>query len=210
MLHVKADTMKALLITASKNDTRYYLKGIFVTRNNRGNALLTSTDGHRMLCVEHTLGDGQVLPEVDIIIPRDALKNALKIKTADGLVTIDSSGNGAALIAGVVRVPFVPFGATYPDFRQVVPKMPIVPTQPTTFNATYLADFSEVALLLGSSGKKHIQLITVCSSDAVTAALVTFGNSQAFGVLMPIRPSAIDGSIDTIDLAVLDLERTDP
>jgi hypothetical protein len=74
MITINVNFLKAALLFASDEETRYYLKGVHLLR--RGDHLrITATDGHRLFCAMQTPDESG--PDFDVILPRDGLKKAL-------------------------------------------------------------------------------------------------------------------------------------
>jgi hypothetical protein len=56
MLTFSTEMYRVALDFASKEQTRYYLQGVYVQRHPKEGVLLVSTDGHRMICIHDQNG----------------------------------------------------------------------------------------------------------------------------------------------------------
>jgi UDP-N-acetylglucosamine transferase subunit ALG13 len=159
------NTLKALLLCAAKNDVRTYLNSVWFEPG-----FAYATDGHRLLVVkdESVTSSGY--------IPRD--KVAAMVKVADNSEMMQF-GNGIASMGGIstkLTTDHKPI-----DWRMVVPKA--ISGEAGQFNATYAYDFQKVAELL--AGHKHSHMSIAHNGNG--AALVSVNNSNAIGVLMPMK-----------------------
>jgi len=177
---VNADMLRAALLCASTEQTRYYLKGVFVDPAGK----LVSTDGHRMFvgtidlaASEHNPAPGSF---TGWIICRDVLKRAL---AGHKLAYIDISPTRTGDIA------CQPVDGTFPDWRRVVPSE--ITGKVAQFNPAYVADMGKIGLLLAGKPKRYSPsagLTAHIHHNGDSAAGVTFpGFGDAYAVLMPIR-----------------------
>lgn len=193
---VNARALKAAAMCASNEETRYYLKGVFV-ETTTGGVTLTATDGHRLVAMNHA-------PAVDaphdanapaVIVPLHMI-DKLKIgkRAPDyATLTIDATVNpakltlafdGLSIVAGAVD-------GTYPATRRVT--APAFKSEDAGklahFNTDYVATFGKMAELM--TGKKRSAIYIGHNGD--NPALVDFlgehdaAGVEAFGVLMPCR-----------------------
>lgn len=201
-IHIKPETIKALLTVAAKGDIRYYLNGLLVDVNPAGAVALVATDGHRLLALPMDADDVSDARPGEYIIPRDALESVKPIKAGRNTfpleLTIEQSApepdpkrpgvmvqapahfalTGATTAAGAV------VDGRYPDWRRVLPDK--ASGEPGHYQPAYVADFGTVAALL--TGKKDSY--PVIHHNGSSAALVTGLGDGAIGVLMPLRASA--------------------
>ena len=56
-IRVNADLFKLVHAAISKEETRYYLNGVFIEPHPVGGAVLVATDGHRMLVAHDEKGE---------------------------------------------------------------------------------------------------------------------------------------------------------
>lgn len=177
---VNADMLRAALLCASSEETRYYLKGVFVDPAGK----LVSTDNHRMFvgtidlaASEHNPAPGSF---TGWIICRDVLKRALaghKLPTIT--IAPDRTGDIACQ----------PVDGTFPDWRRVVPSE--ITGTVAQFNPAYVADMGKIGLLLQDKPKRGYSsagLTARIHHNGEAPAGVTFpGVEDAFAILMPIR-----------------------
>lgn len=182
---VNADMLRAALLCASTEETRYYLKGVFVDPAGK----LVSTDGHRMFvgtidlaASEHNPAPGSF---TGWIICRDALKRAL---AGHKLPTIEISPTRTGDIA------CQPIDGTFPDWRRAVPSE--ITGTVAQFNPAYVADMGKIGVLLQGKPKRYSPsagLTAHIHHNGESPAGVSFpGVDDAYGILMPIRGSYHD------------------
>ena len=170
------DLLKTALVCASSEESRFYLRGVFLSTTGH----LVTTDGHRMFVAR--LAER---PTADVIVPYDAVAAALKMAGARCKdLEIDLAANR------IGQISFQPVDGTFPDWRRVVPTGEETPsTKPELndgpehvhFNHAYVGDFAKIGKLLGGASMLH-------ATTASGPALVTFGDrADCFGVLMPMH-----------------------
>ena len=175
-MFIPTDLLKAALVCASYEETRYYLRGIHLSTSGH----MVTTDGHRMFVAR--LAER---PTADVIVPYDAVAAALKMAGARAKdLEIDLAANRIGLIQ------YTPVDGTFPDWRRVVPSGEETPSNKPDandgpehihFNHAYIGDLAKMGKLLGGSSALH-------PVTASAACLVTFGErADCFGVLMPVR-----------------------
>ena len=196
---INARALKAAAMCASNEETRFYLKGVYVETTPAG-VTLTATDGHRLVAMNHA-------PAVDL--PHDAsapavivplhLIDKLKIgkRAPDyATLTIDATVNPAKLTLAFDGLSIVAdaVDGTYPAARRVAAPAFNSPDagKPAHFNPAYVAAFGKMAELMTGGKPRAIHII----SNGGNPALVDFlgdheaAGVEAFGVLMPCRLGA--------------------
>jgi len=180
---IATDLLKAALLCASSEETRYYLRGVHLSTSGH----LVTTDGHRMFVAR--LNER---PSADVIIPYSDVAAALKLAGARAQeieVTIDVSGSALPQVTGKIHsIAYTPVDGTFPDWRRVVPTGEELPSnkpedQPGNvhFNHAYVGDLAKMGKLLGGSSMLH-------PVSASHPCLVTFGDrADCFAVIMPVR-----------------------
>jgi DNA polymerase-3 subunit beta len=180
---IATDILKAALLCASSEETRYYLRGVFLSTTGH----LVTTDGHRMFVAR--LNER---PTADVIIPYSDVQAALKLAGArckDLEVTVDVTGSALPQITGKIHsIAYQPVDGTFPDWRRVVPTGEELPSgKPDDapgavhFNHAYVGDLAKMGKLLGGSSMLH-------PVSASHPCLVTFGDrADCFAVIMPVR-----------------------
>jgi DNA polymerase-3 subunit beta len=165
-MKINVNYLKAAALVTSKEETRYYLKGVAIQASGKG-VFIVATDGHRLTAFRQAeTYDGA---PVDIIIPIETV-NALKTKEE----TVELNGN---ILGNII---FTPIEGTFPDWRRIVPKE--LNNETAQFNLTYLGDFAKVAKALGKGTP------TCVNHNGYSAALISFGpDVDGFGLLMPTR-----------------------
>jgi DNA polymerase-3 subunit beta len=174
---IPTDLLKAALICASSEETRYYLRGVHLSTSGH----MVTTDGHRMFVAR--LNER---PTTDVIIPYGDVQAALKLAGArckDIEVTADRIG----------QIAYVPVDGTFPDWRRVCPTGEETPSDKPDdasgavhFNHAYVGDMAKMAAIL--CGKADTAQSVLHPVSASHPCLVTFGaRADCFGVLMPVR-----------------------
>ena len=176
---IATDILKAALLCASQEESRYYLRGIHLATSGH----LVTTDGHRMFVAR--LNER---PAADVIIPYSDVQAALKLAGARAQeieVTPERIG----------QIAYQPVDGTFPDWRRVVPTGEELPSnkpgandgaEHVHFNNRYVGDFEKMAdILCGKSATGQSVLHPVTAS---APCLVTFGErADCFAVIMPMR-----------------------
>ena len=184
MLTLNVSYLRAALLSASTEETRYYLRGVQILR--RGDHLrITATDGHRLFCAMQKADAAG--PDFDIILPSEGLKKALTglYRTVEFL-SLDLELQSTVTLNQVKRavlndVGMQPIDGTFPSIERVVPSE--ISGELTQFNPVYLADLGKQAKILGA-GPIGLHI----GYNGQSPALITFsGIDDAFAVLMPYR-----------------------
>ena len=175
------DLLKAALVCASSEESRYYLRGVHLATSGH----MVTTDGHRMFVARLV-----ERPSADVIVPYDAVTAALKMVGAR-CKEIDVDG------IKIASIMYTPVDGTFPDWRRVVPTGLEKPSDKADdapgrvhFNHAYIGDFAKMGKLLDGAPMMH-------PTSASNPALVTFGEREdCFAVLMPMhRGSGPQGEI---------------
>lgn len=184
---IATDLLKAALVCASSEESRYYLRGVHLATTGH----MVTTDGHRMFVARLT-----DRPAADVIVPYDAVAAALKLAGARVKeIEIDLAANR------IGQIQYTPVDGTFPNWRAVVPTGEEMPsTKPelndgpeqVRFNNRYVGDFEKMADIL--CGKSTLGQSVLHPRSASHPALVTFGKrADCFAVLTPMR-RAVDRS----------------
>jgi hypothetical protein len=180
MLTLNVSYLRAALLSASTEETRYYLRGVQILR--RGDHLrITATDGHRLFCAMQKADAAG--PDFDIILPSEGLKKALTglYRTIEFLALVLTYGESRITRAVLNDVGMQPIDGTFPSIERVVPSE--ISGELTQFNPLYLADLGKQAKILGA-GPIGLHI----GYNGQSPALITFaGIDDAFAVLMPYR-----------------------
>jgi DNA polymerase-3 subunit beta len=168
-IEVPTATLKAALICASTDQSRYYLNGVYVDPK----GFLVATDGWRAFVGKIDLTG---VPAFDgWIICRDVLKRALTGYKAD-TITISPNHVGHTFCQ--------PIDGAYPDWRRAVPDE--LSGETAQFNPAYIADMGKIGRLL--SGKRDGGFGARIHHNGEGPAAITFPEiDDCFAVLMPFR-----------------------
>jgi len=196
-LTIEHNIIKALLLVASKQDIRYYLKGVLVDVRAQ-DVTLVSTNGAVLLAVPYSdniEGDRMI---GQWIIPREALEAVKPCKAGRSSLPIaveivramlpDPERPGVTIkapdtitIAGATTTTTKPIDGVYPDWRRVMPGSASL--EVAHFDPALVATFGDVHSLLGGSEK----LKPVIHHNGRGGALVSGLGRYALGVIMPYR-----------------------
>jgi hypothetical protein len=173
---IATDLLKAALLCASQEESRYYLRGVHLSTSGH----LVTTDGHRLFCAKLA----EAVP-TDVIIPLDTVKAALKLAPKKAS-TIELNGN---TLGGIV---FTPVDGTFPNWKAVIPPIdgyspgkPGEDQTPAHFNPDYIYDLGQIARALGS---KTGTFFNIHAWNRESPHGVTFcDRTDCFAVIMPMR-----------------------
>ncbi len=187
------DVIKAAMLSASTEQTRYYLRGVLVKR--AGNVLrLISTDGHRLFCFAADLAPDQTGDDFEAILPTPDLKRALTglgkgQHDVELIVTIPSDG-GRIKEAILNRVQMEPIDGTFPAIDRVMPAE--INGEIAHYNPSYIADIGKQAKLLAGNATAFN-----LAHNGGNPALIAFGDrDDCFAILMPMRNNGAPRAID--------------
>jgi hypothetical protein len=187
MITLNVSFLKAALLFASDEETRYYLKGVHLLRR-ADHLRITATDGHRLFCAMQTLDEPG--DDFNIILPRDGLKKALTgLPRGFDLIPLDLEWQSTVTLNPVKRatlndVSMAPIDGTFPTIERVVPDAGSITGETASFNPLYLADIGKAAkILCGNANGFHL------GHNGGSPALVSFDAAAgaAFAVVMPHR-----------------------
>lgn len=167
---------------ASKDETRYYLNGVYVHIEPRC-VTYVATDGHRLIAYRDDDWAADA-PDNDLvggfIIPLAHCKPFKLGKEDDAIAKICGEDGARLTIAhNFVDVTFNPIDGAFPDWRQTTPKG--TPSGVVAqFNMEYLAAFRKFGKGLGLGDYPSI------AHNGASPAIVWFGsNNNVIGVIMP-------------------------
>lgn len=202
---VSADLMRRAYICVSKEETRYYLRGVQIEPCAEGGALLVATDGAKMVVFRDPQGhvEGHAIVQLRPYVLK-ALKPVSR-ESGDRVLAVD--GQKAAVIAHACDtyerkkllvmlaqpteqcVAYQPTDAlvdgSFPDWRRALPRAGTTPAV-STFNAGFLKNLGDAL-----SGD-HAACLTIVPADDLhpeNCPHLVFGDGafQAVGVIMPLR-----------------------
>jgi len=212
---VAAEHLDAAMAAVSKEETRYYLRGVFIDA--RG--FIAATNGHIAFaarCAAAKAFADTFAPgcgtggNAGVLVPEAALLQALKGKGDECTIERDAGGL-YWLQRGAVRVHFVPVDGAFPDWTRVVPEAPETETA-AHFDPKYVAAMGKMAVAL-RGGKKGEAACYHIHQAGERPALVTFPRKVAkitdptgprddcCAVLMPMRAHNAAGFVRAAFLA---------
>lgn len=212
MLSFNGNLFRLALLTASTEETRYYLNGVYVEPYPGGGVTLTSTDGHRMICIFDAAGKAD---ECAIINLRDGLKHCKPKPREQRTVVVQTGSNSATILVegALFSEPIAIVGdqvrvdGFFPDWRRIVPHAFADKGAPI-FAGDYLADFGRIAFELAThqggkpsraSAYSHgpIRVLPSAKEPECSPALIRFPQTDfAFGVLMPCGSRQPNATMD--------------
>ena len=167
--YIQVPVLKALLLTAGKEDPLIAINGIHVEYSKAG-VLLVSTDGHRMSvarCDYHGEPfDPFIIKRLQVESLRGKFYKPVKVTHENGVITIGD-------------ITLSPIDAAYPYWRRVIPSK--LSGKPAYYNPAYYADLGKARHLLGLRND-----FTGLEMNGESAALDQL-TPDFFVVLMPIR-----------------------
>ena len=182
MINLKA--LKAVALFCSKDETRYYLKGVNLQFRS-DHVIMCATNGHMLSVIRQRFADPLDNPIPDTIVPIELIDR----------IKLHKSIDYAELYVDGRRISITYIGATYqdgaidgsfPDFRRVIPAS--VSGEIAQFDPQYITTFAKAKALL--SGIKA-PLVPI-SHNGLSPALIDWVSCDdthvsGFGVLMPVR-----------------------
>jgi DNA polymerase-3 subunit beta len=189
--------LKAAAIACSKEETRYYLRGVYVHTVGEATRYV-ATDGHRLIVLRDN-GAGDTSLEADfvaaipgVIVPIEIIKTLKIDKETDYADFLIDDEN---VIGGTFHVKQLRTStggnlvdATFPDYSRIVPRGPFKGTAPVgQFNAQYLADFEKAGAIIEKSSKTAIISHNGVHNPAYVDFVPPNAGIEGFGVIMPIR-----------------------
>ena len=203
---VPAAFIDAAMCAVSKEETRHYLKGVFLDA--RG--FIAATNGHMAFAarVNDTIKLIDVRPAYDsagnclpgLIVPDTALRQAIKAagRTKGLCYVIERDANGLWwILYGNARIHFEPVDGSFPDWQRIIPTAPETLTA-AHYQPQYVAAMGEMSKAL-RDGKKDAAPFFRIHQAGECPALVTFGRAltdatdrpgprtDCCAVLMPMR-----------------------
>ena len=176
------DLLKAAVLFTSKEETRYYLKGVSIQAT-LATVKVAATDGHRLfvarVCQEENT------EAFSIIIPGDTIVTATKgVKYCH--LELSKLSDTQWRLGDTI---FTPIDGTFPEYSRIVPTS--VSGETAQYNPEYIAALGKANKLLGGSNAATI------GYNGKDPALVTgdgYKAHNAIAVLMPMRSAVEDWS----------------
>lgn len=176
------DLLKAAVIFTSKEETRYYLKGVAIQAT-LATVKVAATDGHRLFVAR--VDQPENTETFSIIIPSDAIASATK--GAKHPLDLSKLSETQWRLGDTI---FTPIDGTFPEYSGVVPTG--VSGEPAQYKPEYVAALGKANKLLGGSAEN----VTI-GYNGDKPALVTgsgYKAHNALAVIMPLRSAVEDWS----------------
>ena len=190
---IASEYIDAAMAAVSKEETRHYLKGVFIDA--RG--YVAAMNGHIAFaarCAEASAFAETFAPGYSalagVIVPDTAIAQAAKGKGPYYTIERDAAGL-YWLQRGWVRVHFVPVDGSFPDWTRVIPEMPEALVA-AHYDPKYVGAMGKMAQALGD-GKKGNAAAFKIHQNGENPGLVTFVgdgggiHTQCCAVIMPLR-----------------------
>lgn len=199
------NALKAIIVTAGKNDVRYYLNTVLVEVQ-REKVTLVSTDGHRITFATLKLNTGIEETQVDLMLERTDVERILKtvtvnkkLKTEELVIKWD--GATVQIVAGDTVMGMSQVDGKFPDWRRVTQdSVNLNPERAGLtdycINLVYLADAERAFKHLFiknkyGSHKAHIELQTAADKMWITPMEIE-SCGQLTEIKMAIMPMRLD------------------
>jgi len=177
MITIVTKHLKAAVTHSAVKDVRYYLNTVCLRITADSRVFLMATDGHRAFIgrIDAPLWSADpVIGPVDLLIPADSVKAA--VKTKDELLRLDALPDGRYMLGNTV---FAAVDGEFPDISRVVPDT--LSGDAGQFNPVYLDDANQ-SLITWHGNKKHDNYLLQNNGNS---SAVMAGDS-AFVVVMPM------------------------
>ena len=210
-MYIKINELEAINLAASKDDTRYYLKGVLIETYKDGKQGMIATDGHRLASLymqpAEEVASSYILSTDDakkIILYGKAESKSIPKNSTD-FIAVDIATDDKASLTVYIGL-FEKTGelvkilnsfttkaidGTYPDWRRTIPQQRDAISGGFEFNADYMADFGKMAKLL--TGLKTPCICVKMLGDYRTPLKIEIADCPNFaGVLMPMVNKKIE------------------
>lgn len=186
-LNISLDLLKATALFVSTEEARYYLNGVFVQADKKGNVVYVATDGHRMFIAPGKSEPGFV---GEIILPREVIAG-IKLPTrrfgADDAAVLVVDGFDCRVEYGSgSSVGFKAIDGKFPDWRRVL----VTSTSGVVghYNTAYLDNFRKAGQMLGHG-------LPMVLHNGVDPAVIRWFGFDGFGILMPHRENSLPATV---------------
>lgn len=215
MIRINANLFRIAYSCVSKEETRYYLNGVFVEPHPQGGVTMTATDGHKLIHIHDESGfaDESAIIRLDTKLckAKRGMARVVTVETGSNEATVseafenhvdDRKAHRKVALAVDARI-----DGSFPDYRRVIPAKFNNSVTPA-FASYYLSQMGTVGVELaahfcgfnakGYHGIDRSDAVHICASDderpTACPALVTWpAVPKAFAVLMPVTAET-DGS----------------
>jgi|GEM_PF-3895726 len=195
---IELKALKALALLASKDETRYVLNGVAVSREG-GSIFVVATDGRRLGVIRCIATDEHEFTETrPLIIPLDLIKRAPK-PIVGHEVTISSDGKLITITNHIDTVVGKGIEGNYPNWKHVIPDGPVCAPRRIAFNPEQMRGFFDVGkVLVGYKTSFLLEQIAPTDNQnhegfwSSPFILRISGLNEFFGILMPLSTSRED------------------
>ena len=113
------NALKAVIVTAGKNDVRYYMNTVLLEVQ-REKVTLVSTDGHRITFATLTLNTGIEDTQIDLVLDRPDVERLIKgVSVNNGELVIKWEGTTVSVEAGGTVMGMTQVDGRFPNWRRV-------------------------------------------------------------------------------------------
>ena len=199
------NALKAVIVTAGKNDVRYYMNTVLLEVQ-REKVTLVSTDGHRITFATLTLNTGIEDTQIDLVLDRPDVERLIKgvsvnkkLKTEE--LVIKWCGATVSVEADGTLFTFNKVDCNYPNWRRVTCDIDNLNPERAgltdyCINLVYLADAERAFKHLFiknkyGSHKAHIELQTAADKMWITPMEIE-SCGQLTAIKMAIMPMRLD------------------
>jgi len=145
---IDVTVLGAVSLFASKEETRYYLNGVYLEIEPRS-VTYVATDGHRLMAYRDALFDAENANTCvgNFIVPTAQCRVFKCRKDGIPAATLTQDEKTLTLEHDGIGLTFAPIDGQFPDWRRTVPRGPFS-DNPAQFNLAYMSDFAKFAKLL--------------------------------------------------------------
>lgn len=163
----------------SKEETRYYLNGVYLHQSENGKLIAAATDGHRLGKCEIALPLGAQMPANGVIIPTKCVEEVLKlIDIATENVQIEISDSKIRFSFGDVILTSKLVDGKFPDYSRVIPK-----------------NNSKVLIVDKSEFQSAVDRVSTISLDRIRAVKLELSNNN---ILLSVNSAEHGNAEDSI------------
>ena len=195
------NALKAVIVTAAKNDVRYYMNTVLLEVQ-REKVTLVSTDGHRITFATLTLNTGIEDTQIDLVLDRPDVERLIKgVSVNNEELVIKWGDTTASVEADGTLFTFNKVDCNYPNWRMVTQdSVNLNPNRAGLtdygINLIYLADAEKAFKHLFvknkyGSHKVHIELQTANDKMWITPMEIE-SCGQLTEIKMAIMPMRLD------------------
>jgi DNA polymerase-3 subunit beta len=176
-VYIQTAIMKSALEIASKEETRYYMKGVHFECLGK-NFDIVATDGTALIAFKNR--DDQIDDDdydgLKFTIPSDIVKLAIQATGKAAAMPLKVWLDGQVICYSLAGIPFQPIDGQYPAWRRVFPESLTHTVQ--QFDLKNLMKFEKIGRFL----KKNVHI-----SHNDGPCLVTFNDENITGLIMPFN-----------------------